>query len=89
MIAHQHSLLLAPFLQAAAARGLNTSHIASPAEGQSGAGQLLAAWGVDPAVLESSPLYYAPLAYSMGELVGRKPKLIGALGPGRPPERPL
>lgn len=86
MIAHQHSLLLAPFLQAAAARGLNTSHIASPAEGQSGAGQLLAAWGVDPAVLESSPLYYAPLAYSMGELewAGGQGKLLGVLGPERP-----
>lgn len=54
--------------QAAAARGLNTSHLAPAAGsgGEQGAEGLPPAWGVDPAVLESSPLYYAPLAYSMG-----------------------
>lgn len=60
-----------PFVpQAAAAAGLNTSHLAPAAGGQQGAGELPPAWGVDPAVLESSSLHYAPLAYSMGERCG-------------------
>jgi hypothetical protein len=53
-------------LEAAAAAGINTSYLAPAAEGQQGAGELPPAWGVDPAVLESSALHYAPLAYSMG-----------------------
>lgn len=54
-------------MQAAAAAGLNTSHLTPATSGQQGVGELPPPWGVDPAVLESSGLYYPPLPYSMGE----------------------
>ena len=54
-------------MQAAAAAGFNTSYLAPAASWQHGVGELPPPWGVDPAVLESSTLYYPPLPYSMGE----------------------